>query len=102
MAKTGIVCACGKTAKKAKLRFQGNDVRGWKCSCGEEYFHHEDAQRILYLNKVKKKEYEVKLGQIRSNLIIRIPKELADALGMSKGATVKIQADDEKTLQVQI
>ena len=48
-----------------------------------------------------KKKYEVTIGQIRSNLIIRIPTELAEALGLHKGEKVKIKADDVHTFHVE-
>lgn len=103
MPKSGIDCvACGKIAKEEQLRFQGYDVRGWKCKhCGEIYYHPEDAQRILLINKIMKKKYEVTIGQIRSNLIIRIPTELAEALGLHKGEKVKIKVDDIHTFHVE-
>ena len=81
MKKKGLECAiCGKVAKETKLRFQGFEIDGWHCrSCGEDYFDPEQAQKILLLNKIMKKKYEVTIGQVRSNLILRIPKELAEA-----------------------
>ena len=96
-----ICVSCGKTAKKTKLRFQGIEIDGWKCSCGEEYFDPEQAERILLLNKMIKKEYKVKLSQIRSNLIIRIPKELSEALNFQKGEKVLLKADGMKKLHVE-
>jgi CxxC motif-containing protein len=100
--KKGMKCMiCGKTAKEVKLRFQGTKIDGWKCSCGEEYFDPEQAQRILLLNKILTKEYKIKLGQIRSNLIIRIPTELAQALGLQKGEDVLIKAEGMKKLHIE-
>jgi len=101
--RSGLECAsCGKVARKTKLRFQGFDIDGWKCRCGEEYFHPEQAQKILLLNKVLNKEYKVKIGQIRSNLIIRIPAELANALDFQKGEDVLVKADGKKRLHVEV
>ena len=102
MKKKGMVCVtCGKTAKRAKLRFQGAEIDGWRCSCGEEYFDPEQAQRILLFNKILTKEYKVKLGQIRSNLIVRIPTELSEVLGLHKGERVLLRADGEKKLHIE-
>ena len=100
--KVGMECVvCGKIAKEAKLRFQGTKIDGWKCSCGEEYFDPEQAERILLLNKILSKKYKIKLGQIRSNLIIRIPTELAEALSLKKGENVSIKAEGLKTLHIE-
>ena len=93
--------SCGKIAKKAKLRFQGTKIDGWKCSCGEDYFDPVQAQRILLLNKILTKEYKIKLGQIRSNLIIRIPTELAEALGLQKGENVLLKAEGSNILHIE-
>ena len=102
MPKKGMKCtSCGKIAKPAQLRFQGHDINGWKCSCGEEFFDPDEAQKILLLNKILKKQYKVKIGKIRSNLIIRIPTELAEALSLCKGEKVTIKADDFKRFYVE-
>jgi len=103
MKKKGLECVnCGNIAKESKLRFQGFEIDGWHCkSCGEDYFNPEQAQNILLLNKIMKKKYEVTIGQMRSNLIIRIPTELAKALGLHKGEKVKIKADDRHTFHVE-
>ena len=101
MPNNGMECInCGKIAKPSKLRFQGKDINGWKCSCGEEFFDPEEAQRILLLNKILKKRFEVTIGKIRSNLIIRIPTELAQALSLQKGEKVTIKVDDVKRFHV--
>lgn len=97
----GMECvACGKTAKPAKLSFQGNRVDGWRCSCGEEYFDPDQAQRILLLNQVRKEVYRAKLGRIRSNLILRIPKAVAEALELEDGEEVTIKVDSTGEMRV--
>jgi hypothetical protein len=102
MSKKGMKCtSCGRTAREARLRFQGRDISGWKCSCGEQYFDPAEAQKILHLNRIMKQRYEVTVGQMRSNLIIRIPKELAEALGLEKGGKVMLKADNQKRFHVE-
>jgi len=87
----GMKCVvCGRTALPTKLRFQGTEIDGWKCKCGEEYFEPEMAERILLLNKIRKQKVQVKVGQVRSNMILRIPKAMADALGIKKGDVVTL------------
>jgi AbrB family looped-hinge helix DNA binding protein len=97
----GMKCVkCGKTAKPASLRFQGQSIGGWKCKCGEEYFNPEQAQRILLLNKIRKEAFRVKVGKVRSNLIVRIPKSVAEALGLKSGeeVTLKIEGKEDITI----
>ena len=74
---------------------------GSRCSCGEENFDSEQAHHFPLVNKVLHKEYVVKLGPIRSNLILRIPAELANALKFEKGEKVLIKADDIKRFHVE-
>lgn len=88
-----INCACGKKAKYIKhMKFNGSDIDGWKCdSCGDSYYNPEKAQKILALNKLEKQKFELKLSQIRSNLVLRIPKEVSDVLNLHKGESVQFQ-----------
>lgn len=95
----GMKCVkCGGVAEKARLRFQGVDIDGWRCKCGEEYFDPEQAERVLLLNKLKDMSFEVTLGKSRSNLIIRIPTKVQAALGLEPGKTLKLKVEDAKKL----
>jgi CxxC motif-containing protein len=97
----GMKCvSCGKTARPAKLNFQGQKIDGWRCSCGEEYFDPEQAQRILLLNQVRKEQFRVKVGRVRSNLILRIPKRIADALELNDGEEVIIRVESGNEIRV--
>ena len=93
----GMKCVkCGKAAKPAKLKFQGQPIEGWKCKCGESYFDPDQAQRILLLNKIKKEAFKVKVGKVRSNLIVRIPKKISDALELKDGNEVTLKVDGQE------
>ena len=97
----GMDCPkCGKMALEAKLTFQGHEIDGWKCKCGGEYFHPEQAQRILLLNKLRNSKFEVKVGQIRSNLIVRIPKEVGEALGLRKGGEMVLGVSEGRKIEL--
>lgn len=87
----GMVCICGKIAKyKPHLKFNGYDIDGWKCiSCGEAYYNPENAERILLINKLKKHKFYLKLSEVKSNLILRIPKEVSTALNLKKSQEVE-------------
>ena len=42
---------------KINLRFDKHLLRGWKCNeCGERYYDSEQAERILLMNKLKKRK----------------------------------------------
>jgi len=98
----GMKCKCGKTAKPVKhLKFNGYDIDGWKCeSCGETYYDPVKAEKILLLNKLKKHVFHLKLSQVKSNLILRIPKEVSEALGLRKGEKIEFGLKDTNEIVI--
>lgn len=88
---------CNKCNKKMEfvkgMRFNEYSIDGRRCSCGEVYYEPEQAQKILLLNKIKEGTIRAKLGKIRSNLILRLPKDVESALGLQKGEEVLIQVE---------
>jgi hypothetical protein len=97
-----MVCACGKTARYVEnLRFNSYKLDGWKCpSCGEVYYNPDKEQKILLLNKLRKQKFRMKLNQVRSNLIIRIPKEVGDALNLHKDEEVEFSIDGNDKIMI--
>src|SRR3989338_10192779 len=95
-----MICKCGRKAYGAKLHFLGFEMDGWRCKCGEEYHDPIQAQRLLLWNKLKNAALEVKLGRIRSNLIVRIPKRIEEALGLKKGEKIMLKVISEKKLEM--
>jgi hypothetical protein len=79
-----------------ELSFNSQKIDGWKCACGEAYFEPEQAQRILLRNKLKKEAIRAKLGRIRSNLILRLPKDVETALSLRQGKDVIIRLDGDE------
>ncbi len=80
---------------KDKLKFNNYIIKGWKCACGETYYNPKQAQRILLLNKLKKEKIKLKLGKIRSNLFLRLPKDVELALDLKKGEEVFISLEKD-------
>ena len=76
--------------------FNDNKIDGWHCSCGEVYYNPEQAQRILLLNKLKKEVIKAKLGRIRSNLILRLPRDVEEALNLQQGNSVIIKIENRE------
>lgn len=98
----GMECIrCKRIAKPAKLKFQGFEIDGWACVCGEKYYDPEQAQKILSLHKMKGEAIEVKLNKTRSNLILRIPKAIEQILGLKEGEQVKLKVKDLKKIEVE-
>ncbi|NQU78890.1 AbrB/MazE/SpoVT family DNA-binding domain-containing protein [Candidatus Woesearchaeota archaeon] len=94
-------CACGKTAEYVEhMKFNNNDLDGWRCSCGEVYYNPQKVERILLLNKLKKQSFRLRLSQVRSNLILRIPKEVSDVLDLHKGCEVEFILKDRDKIVI--
>tara|TARA_Y100000310_G_scaffold322234_1_gene381043 strand:- start:1187 stop:1522 length:336 start_codon:yes stop_codon:yes gene_type:complete len=93
-------CVCSKTAEyEEHLKFNGYEVDGWKCnSCQEEYYNPKKVEKILLLNKLKKMKYHLKLSKVKSNLILRIPKEIGEVLDLHKGAEVELGLKSAKEI----
>ncbi|MEK6922245.1 MAG: AbrB/MazE/SpoVT family DNA-binding domain-containing protein [Nanoarchaeota archaeon] len=98
----GMKCACGKIARYVKnLRFNGFDIDGWRCeSCGETYYNPTKAEKIFLLNKLKKMKYHLTLSKVKSNLILRIPKEVGEILGLHKGEKVEFGLGDNNQIVI--
>ncbi len=100
--KNGLVCGICKTlAQPAKVRFQGHTLDGWKCGkCGESYLDPVQAQQILSMNKLRRESLSAKLGRIKSNLILRIPKAIEQALNLKEGETITLQVKGTKQIEL--
>ena len=80
---------CGKgMAYVRDMLFNEHKIDGWKCSCGEVYFNPEQVHNALLANKLKKEAVKAKLGRIRSNLVLRLPKDVESALNLHQGEEV--------------
>lgn len=80
---------------KRNISFNKNFVDGWQCQCGEIYFKSEQVQKVLMVNQLKKSKIKAKLGRIKSNLILRIPKDVEKVLGLKEGEEVIVKIDDK-------
>ena len=90
---------CHKCAKQMsyvkEIIFNEHKIDGWTCQCGEIYYDPVQAQKILLLNKLKKETIRAKLGKIRSNLILRLPKDVEIALNLAQGEDVFITVENK-------
>jgi hypothetical protein len=100
--KNGMKCyRCGGIAKFRKgIRFGRYKIDGWECKCGEAYFDPVQAERILFINKLKKHKFHLKLSQVRSNLVLRIPKGVSDVLNLHKGEEVEFGLEDDNKIVI--
>ena len=89
---------CEKNMEYIKsLPFNESKIDGFKCkSCGQIFFDPEQAQNILLLNKLKKEKFKAKLGRVKSNLILRLPKDIEAALNFQKGEEVVLKIENKE------
>lgn len=93
---------CGEWASPKKFHLEGFMVRGWKCpKCKEEYLS-GDVEKILLINKLKKKPLAVKVGRLGESVIIRIPKEIGIAVGLKIGEKILIYPEDQKSIKIEV
>jgi len=88
--------------KKKLVTMEGMAVRSWEClKCSEVVLHPEDAQKMLTLNKMRK-GVSVKIGELGSSLVVRIPKELVSIYNLSKGEEIKIKVFNDKKMELEL
>ncbi len=89
-----IRCICGTKTVPKQFRLEGIKVRGSECpKCGETYFNSEDANRALIFNKIKHELMGGIVAKAGNSYVLRLPKELVNALGLSVGRTIDIRLD---------
>ncbi|MBI4981379.1 AbrB/MazE/SpoVT family DNA-binding domain-containing protein [Candidatus Woesearchaeota archaeon] len=89
---------CNKPMNYTKgLEFNEQKIDGWKCaSCGEIYFNPEQVHKALLMNKLKKEAIRAKLGKVRSNLILRLPRDVEEALNLHQGEEVLLRVENNQ------
>jgi hypothetical protein len=89
-----IRCICGTKTSPKQFRLEGIKVRGSECpKCGEAYFNSEVANRALIYNKIKHEIMSGKVAKAGNSYVLRLPKKLVSALGLSVGRTIDIKLD---------
>lgn len=93
-----LKCHCGKWAKPTRLKIEGLDIRGWACSCGEQYLHPEDSPRLSALKKIQSSKLEATVTKTGNSIALRIPKAAADALALKVGEKLLLNFKRPKKL----
>ena len=97
--KEKIKCQCGKWTKPKEFSIDGFKIKGSECpGCGETYFNAEDANKALIYNKIKNEVLTGKITKAGNSYVVRLPKKLVDALGLTVGSTVTISVENPKTV----
>jgi len=89
--------------QKKDISFNQYKISGWICkSCGEIYFDADEAQRILVLNKLKNKSFKLSLNKVKSNLILRIPKEISEVMNLETKKKVNLKLINKEEMKISV
>ena len=77
---TTILCEdCDRRTNKGELFRDGFRLRYWNCeNCDKKWFHPLDKQNYEDFQRLKQKEFQVKLRMVGNSYAISIPKEIID------------------------
>ena len=78
---------CKKEMEVVDDSLDGVKFKSYKCSCGQELM---DMQQLEVLAKEFRKMKPVKFSRWGNSLAVRIPKEVADSLGLKDGSEGRI------------
>ena len=75
-----IVCeSCNKKTKKAVVIKDGHKIRFWHCEkCNKKWPHPLDIQKYNDFQKIKRKQFKVKLRLVGNSYAVSIPREIID------------------------
>ncbi len=77
---TTILCdKCNRKTNKHQLIKNGFKIRAWECpSCGKIWEHPADKQSQDDFQKLKEKEFQVKLRMVGNSYTVSIPREIIE------------------------
>lgn len=77
---TTILCEdCNKKTTKHELFRDGFRIRTWECpSCGRTWHHPGDKQAYDDFQRLKEKQFQVKLRMVGNSYAVSIPREIIE------------------------
>ena len=100
-----ILCkSCNKITVKGHVIRDGFKIRTWKCAkCGKVWYHPLDSNEYLKFNKLKQKQFKVKLRKVGNSFSATIPQEIIEFEGIKKeGAILNIQLESANKVAIKI
>ncbi len=75
-----VICkTCNKETAKSQLFKNGFKIRVWQCpQCKKIWEHPEDLQKYKNFEKIKNKNFHVKLRLVGNSYTVSIPREIID------------------------
>ena len=77
---TTIMCDnCNKKTNKKTIDKQGFPIRSWECpSCKQIWPHPQDVQDFKNFQRLRNKQFQVKLRLVGNSYTVSIPREIID------------------------
>ena len=77
---TTILCEdCNRKTTKNELYKDGFRLRYWECNnCNKKWFHPLDEEEYKNFQRLRQKEFQVKLRMVGNSYTISIPREIID------------------------
>jgi len=96
MENTIVYCEpCNKKTNKIILTKDNFKLRGWKCpSCNKLWLHPADEKDYLEFQKLKERDFDVKLRMIGNSWAISIPRELINFQNVKKTKIVRLMLEE--------
>lgn len=75
-----ILCEkCNKKTNKSVLHKEGFRIRTWECpQCHKKWYHPVDLQEFENFNKIRNKQFQVKLRLVGNSFCVSIPREIIE------------------------
>ena len=91
-----IVCKnCNERAEKTSVTKEGFELRAWKCpACKQTWFHPGDLKEYENFQKIKNKNFQVKLRMVGNSYTVSIPKEIVEFGEIKREKIVKVCLDN--------
>ena len=95
-----IVCKdCRKETEKAEVSKEGFHLRAWRCpACHQTWFHPKDMEEFQEFQKLRTKEFKVKLRMVGNSYTISIPREIIEFHEAKIDKIVNLSMDDPQNI----
>jgi len=93
---TGIICKnCRKEMEKGFVIKEGFKIRVLRCpTCKSHYYHPGDLKDFEQFQKLKEKEYNVKLRVVGNSFCVSIPREIVNAQHLEANGMVAVAVNE--------
>ncbi len=98
-----ILCkGCNKKSIKGQIIKDGVKIRTWECKkCGKIWHHPLDANEYLKFNKLKQKQFKVKLRKVGNSFSATIPNEIIEFEGIKdEGKLVDMKLESANKVSI--